>query len=311
MLHISFPLRTTYEKMTVVFERQIIAYKNTGAASNTGDLCNSIEKFIHEFSKLDVAQDELTRRASLIRECCSGKFAYSTVREKALLSYVGHPRKPCRFTDSIRLLRASDPNPQFLTAIDHVRRPIEQVLESGSTRLKKHSIEAFKKWKSTCRDIQMIASGLEPDGCHFLLGIYDSGKADATEASQATRAWIQHPKMGGAHLASMKQAAESLMGWLNDQKELTAATLAPSSGKSERTDAPPSASPGKKRRGPRGRSLEVREYEKKISDDWQRAKEVGILKRDFARGLFRGEKDSENLLEQLLGRVRKAKKRSE
>ena len=284
----SVALLRAYEELTNELNDGIGKYEQTGRFTNVTIIRRCVERFVDAFSGVPAASDELRRRAEYVEIACGEDSDYGKAKTIALKSCRLRPKKQSEAGLALAKLRAVGADTCFLPGIDEIRVQLDKLLNCD-VNLSDSSIEAFTAWRRVCRDIQRDGDQLCLDGCWHLHSLHEAGNGD-TSGNAGVAVVLLKGRYGGSYLASMKDAAESLMGWLQglDPEQQSKTTRSP-------------------KRGRKAANAELIKDEAEIAEAWVRARDTGMAKVTFAKQ--KGMRLRE--LEGVLDRVRKRKKRSD
>lgn len=209
-------LSTAYASLVNTLAQAEDLYRRTLRYPNPGLVLEGIERFVHELSLLPICLAELQHRSTLVEQLCSSGSRYDGARQEALQSHTSLPTVLCGAKLALERLRnPGTEHPLFLQNVIDVRKNIEILLADASAGLSASSAAAFNAWRDESRRIQLDAERLHVDGCWYLLHAFQAAAPGATDRDQSARV-ILKTTMGGAHLADIRAAVESIVAWLSE-----------------------------------------------------------------------------------------------
>lgn|GEM_PF-6520858 len=277
-------LETAHEKLKAALNQGISEFKNSLTFSHSQDVGRAIERFVDAVPPAVGA--ELRRRAGLVEKACGAGSEFAAARAAALQVYRAPPHLL-----TIGALPEED-GTHYLAVVADYREQIYRALHDEALHATPGALEAYERWGRACDEVQREADPLEVDGCRLLQHIAESRAAFAETI-------LDTSNLGGASLEPMKDAADSLVKWAQTEAKTTA------------EGGEPAAAAGRpatpKRRGRKKADYETVQKEAALAASWERAREAGVYKGDFARE--RGTTVAK--LDALLDRVAQRKKRSD
>ena len=260
----SVALLRAYEELTNELSDGIGKYEQTGRFTNVNIIRRCVERFVDAFSGVSAASDELRRRAEYVETTCRKDSKYDKAKATALKSCRLRPKKQTEAGLVLAKLRASGAVPCFLSDIDDQRVELDILLDGG-LNLSDTSEEAFTAWRRACRDIQRDGDQLCLDGCWHLHNLHEAGNGD-TSGNAGVAVVLLKGRYGGSYLACMKDAAQSLMGWLQ--------------GLNPEQQSKPTRRP---KAGRKAADAMTKKKEADIVSNWTRARDAGRSRIEFVK----------------------------
>jgi hypothetical protein len=254
-------LSVAYAGLTAVLDDAIEMYRQNMRFPNPTPVMDAIERFVHELRLVPPWFEELRRRVTLVEVTCRNESAYAIARAAALESHTAEPQQisPGKFgLDRVR--HSLSDGPTYLAEIIDLRKSIEAVLDEPSLGLSPQATRAFSEWRDICRRVQQEAERLVVDGCWYLYHVYNAAEDSNDERSQLALA-VLSSNMGGVHLDDVRDAAHSIVAWVQEQGSTDATP--------ENTSAEGERKPGRRRRiDPAKRSWTQPKLDEAINEYW-------------------------------------------
>ncbi|MCY3016335.1 MAG: hypothetical protein NT171_16805 [Planctomycetota bacterium] len=282
MTYVRAAVKSTASELTQAIEK---AANRKGASRHQEDRASSraIFAFLDKLAAWTKGMHELHRRAALIENSCGKGSAYERSRQQVL------PRLNREIKDEHvkrfrKRLIVTKEVPVQLFELDEVSRLIEAVIPlERNSKLR----ELLAEWLGACAAIQRQADGLSVDGCWLL--------------DQHLREQQVEPQHGMGFNTALTRSVSG--AWHRDQIRSAVASLI------EPIDRLPSDPPATRRKGNKGRPPRPKadlQADEKLVNEWKRASESGVAKKDFTKGRGMTVQD----LDRVIDRVRKQGKRS-
>ena len=239
--------------------------------------------FLDKLAKWPDGFNEMQRRASLVLIHCGSGSSYAQARKKAL-RHIRAVSKDEAINRVKAKLVATPANPAQLAEVDDASQSIERWLALQPSSAGQNFLN---DWLGACRDLQRRADGLHVDGCWLL--------------DQHLREQQVEPKNGVGFITALTRSASG--AWNRARIRPAVASLV------EPLDRLPSIQPATRRNVKRGRpqrSEAERQKEEKLVNEWKKASESGIAKKDFTKDKGVTMRD----LKRILDRVKKKAKRA-
>ena len=211
-------LSVAHQRLADSLGEGIDQYDRNTRFSNSHEICQAIERFIDELCRVPGGESELQQRSDLIEKRCAPETAYDQAKVKSLKGYTGQPKELSASKLAIRRLRNGEANPSFLGDVVTELQDLERVLGEGTLELNADATDGFQQWLDECRKIQREAKRLEVDGCYYLYHVYQAANPNPSDASEWVRAFIENEDLGGALLDAIRDAANSLIAWVQEKR---------------------------------------------------------------------------------------------
>jgi len=283
MTYVRAAVKSTASELTQAIEK---AATRKGASRHQEDRASSraIFAFLDKLADWPDGINELHRRAALIENSCGKGSAYERCRQQVL------PRLNREIKDEHvkrfrKRLIVTKEIPVQLFELDEVSRLIEAVIPlERNSKLR----ELLEEWLGACAAIQRQADGLSVDGCWLL--------------DQHLREKQEEPQKGMGVITALTRSA--LGSWNRAQIRSAVAALM------EPIDRLPSDPPATRRKGNKGRpprSSGPPQMDESLVNDWKKASESGVAKKDFTKEMGMTVRQ----LDRVLDRVGRQRKRSQ
>jgi len=282
MIYVRAAVKSAASELSHAIDKSAI---RKGASRDQDDRTPSraIFAFLDKLAAWPDGINELQRRAAFVEESCGKGSSYEQCRQQVLprLGRESKDQQVKMITDS---LIASPENPVQLAELDQVSRRIEVLI---SPEQDQGVCDLLAEWLGACVATQRQADGLSADGCWLLAQHLREQREEPHNGMGAVTA-LTRSALGSGNLAQIQSAVASLLIPI------------------DRLASDPPATQRRVKRGRPPRSSGPPQMDESLVSNWERARESGVAKKDFAKD--RGMTVQE--LDRVVDRVKKQGKRS-